>query len=244
MCKEWSAGQWGFQWKVNRTPLGRNFLFDVGASKKLNLLTAWGLRPLLPFLTPHNCPKHEINKVFSSLSLRSIRGSCRVSDVSLSLQTQRVFINMFIYCLVQTLAINLKEQWVSSTRRRKSDAGYDCVITSSLCHAALQDLLHPGGHVGDILSDCLDSFHQPGWLKPSHREQKRKSGGGGWGGGAILNKVWNAWLSFANEQMNSVILQYVWLAGSSKWRRVSSLTRFLICHHGPWRTTKASFTSS
>lgn len=44
----------------------------------------------------------------------------------------------------------------------------DWCCTSSLHHAALQYLLHPGGHVGDILGDSLDPLHQAGWLKPAH----------------------------------------------------------------------------
>lgn len=38
--------------------------------------------------------------------------------------------------------------------------------TSALHHTVLQYLLHPDGHVRDILGDSLDPLHQAGWLKP------------------------------------------------------------------------------
>lgn len=55
------------------------------------------------------------------------------------------------------------------------DDEYNGYGTSSLHHTVLQYLLHPDGHVGDILGYSLNPLHQAGWLKPAHTQNKTQT---------------------------------------------------------------------
>lgn len=54
-----------------------------------------------------------------------------------------------------------------SSKQAKLCHGGNWIFTSGVHHAALQNLLHPDGHVGDVLGDSLDPLHQASWLKPA-----------------------------------------------------------------------------
>lgn len=70
--------------------------------------------------------------------------------------------------------ISHEVMWVKAFYMPDDDE-YNGYGTSSLHHTVLQYLLHPDGHVGDILGYSLNPLHQAGWLKPAHTQNKTQT---------------------------------------------------------------------